>query len=268
MDLDLKLKNETSRVNPAYKYIVEPTPENADLLDVKKNSLVTDSFANKRPFLTLFGHQNDIVGPIFEENFDVGIGENYDHCAAAIFHRIGVRVQVTAYAVQLLHWIARKYDIPTFASYVPNEAKEGAILFSFGSITDTTKITNYMRNSILKAFKRFPNVHFIWKLDRKTIKNQSELLESFPNVHAFEWIRQTGILAHPNLRAFISHCGQNSLTESVIAGVPVIGLPLFADQFYNADVAQKLGFGLQIDVNDLNGPNAEIILAETIEKVD
>jgi len=58
------------------------------------------------------------------------------------------------------------------------------------------------------------------------------------------------------------------LTESVIAGVPVIGLPLFADQFYNADVAQKLGFGLQIDVNDLNGPNAEIILAETIEKVD
>ena len=58
-----------------------------------------------------------------EENFDVGIGENYDHCAAAIFHRIGVRVQVTAYAVQLLHWIARKYDIPTFASYVPSLMK-------------------------------------------------------------------------------------------------------------------------------------------------
>uniref|UniRef100_A0A914MXP8 glucuronosyltransferase n=1 Tax=Meloidogyne incognita TaxID=6306 RepID=A0A914MXP8_MELIC len=73
-------------------------------------------------------------------------------------------------------------------------------------------------------------------------------------------------LTHPNLRAFISHCGQNSLTESVTAGVPVIGLPLFADQFYNADVAQKLGFGLQIDVNDLNGPNAESILTETIEK--
>jgi len=55
-----------------------------------------------------------------KEHFDVGIGENYDHCAAAIFHKIGVRVQVTAYAVQLLHWIARKYDIPTFASYVPS----------------------------------------------------------------------------------------------------------------------------------------------------
>nr|CAD2185474.1 unnamed protein product [Meloidogyne enterolobii] len=65
MDLDLKIKNETSRVNPAYKYIVEPTPENAELLDVKKNSLVTDSFANRRPFLTLFGHQNDPIGPVF-----------------------------------------------------------------------------------------------------------------------------------------------------------------------------------------------------------
>uniref|UniRef100_A0A915MRP2 UDP-glucuronosyltransferase n=1 Tax=Meloidogyne javanica TaxID=6303 RepID=A0A915MRP2_MELJA len=311
--------------------------------------------------------ERKLLQKLEKEHFDVGIGENYDHCAAAIFHKIGVRVQVTAYAVQLLHWIARKYDIPTFASYVPNNfaptlrlesfsnrlinfynefyewiwmhdhfkrlqdpiiraefgedfpdlnellkksslvfvntnpfidfprpisnkivyigglvqesappdskildkvAKEGAILFSFGSITDTTKISNYMRNSILNAFKRFPNVHFIWKLDKETIKNQSELFKSFTNVHAFEWIRQTAILAHPNLRAFISHCGQNSLTESVIAGVPVIGLPLFADQFYNADVAQKLGFGLQIDVNDLNGPNSESILAETIEKVE
>ncbi|KAL7076530.1 hypothetical protein ACQ4LE_004820 [Meloidogyne hapla] len=391
MDLDLKSKNETTRVNPAYKYIIEPTPENTEELDVKKNPRVTDAFTNKRPFLTLFDHPNHQFGPMFvtacketikerkllqkltEENFDVGIGENYDHCTAAIFHRIGVRVQLTAYAAPLMHWVARKYDIPTFASYVPttfaprlgleffsnrlinfynefydwiwmhdhwkrlqepviraefgadfpdlNElvkksslvfinsnpffdmprpisnkiiyigglvhdsaspdskildkrtknildgAKEGAILFSFGSIADTSKLKNHMRNSIINAFRHFPKVQFIWKLDKETIKNLSELLKSVPNVHTFTWIRQAAILAHPNLKAFITHCGQNSLTESFRAGVPVIGLPLFADQFYNADLAQKHGIGLQIPVNELNGANAENLLIETIERI-
>jgi len=69
------------------------------------------------------------------------------------------------------------------------------------------------------------------------------------------------------LKAFITHCGQNSLTESVYAGVPIIGLPLFGDQFYNADVAVTHGIGLQIDVNELNGPNAENILFEALERV-
>jgi len=74
-------------------------------------------------------------------------------------------------------------------------------------------------------------------------------------------------LAHPNLHAFITHCGQNSITESAIAGIPIIGIPLFADQFYNADIAQKRGLGIQIDVNDLSGPNAENILVEAIRSV-
>ena len=65
MDLDLKSKNETTRVNPAYKYIIEPTPENTEELDVKKNPRVTDAFTNKRPFLTLFDHPNHQFGPMF-----------------------------------------------------------------------------------------------------------------------------------------------------------------------------------------------------------
>uniref|UniRef100_A0A1I8BX42 glucuronosyltransferase n=1 Tax=Meloidogyne hapla TaxID=6305 RepID=A0A1I8BX42_MELHA len=149
-------------------------------------------------------------------------------------------------------------------------AKEGAILFSFGSIADTSKLKNHMRNSIINAFRHFPKVQFIWKLDKETIKNLSELLKSVPNVHTFTWIRQAAILgetSHPNLKAFITHCGQNSLTESFRAGVPVIGLPLFADQFYNADLAQKHGIGLQIPVNELNGANAENLLIETIERI-
>ena len=45
------------------------------------------------------------------------------------------------------------------------------------------------------------------------------------------WVpSQTGVLQHRNVRAFVSHCGVNSVHESILAGTPVVGIPLFAAQ--------------------------------------
>ena len=72
---------------------------------------------------------------------------------------------------------------------------------------------------------------------------------------------------HPKLRVFITHCGQNSLSEASRAGIPVLGIPLFADQLYNAVLAEHKGMGLHVDVNTLNGPGGEEVLAAQLEKV-
>jgi len=48
------------------------------------------------------------------------------------------------------------------------------------------------------------------------------------------WAPQTAILAHEATGAFITHCGWNSSVESVVAGVPMIALPLQSDQPANA----------------------------------
>uniref|UniRef100_A0A1I8B7U0 glucuronosyltransferase n=1 Tax=Meloidogyne hapla TaxID=6305 RepID=A0A1I8B7U0_MELHA len=74
-------------------------------------------------------------------------------------------------------------------------ADTGAILFSLGSLADTTKLTNKMKSAIIRAFGQFPHIQFLWKLDKDTIKNMSKL----PNVHTFEWIRQPAILGVVNL---------------------------------------------------------------------
>nr|XP_010918853.2 uncharacterized protein LOC105043134 [Elaeis guineensis] len=48
-----------------------------------------------------------------------------------------------------------------------------------------------------------------------------------------KWAPQLEILSHKSTGAFLSHCGWNSSLESLSRGVPVIGWPLMADQFYN-----------------------------------
>ncbi|XP_045828575.1 putative UDP-glucose flavonoid 3-O-glucosyltransferase 3 [Trifolium pratense] len=48
------------------------------------------------------------------------------------------------------------------------------------------------------------------------------------------WAPQAQILAHQATGGFVSHCGWNSILESIYFGVPVATWPLFADQQTNA----------------------------------
>ncbi|KAL2644798.1 hypothetical protein R1flu_012385 [Riccia fluitans] len=48
-----------------------------------------------------------------------------------------------------------------------------------------------------------------------------------------EWAPQMDVLSHASTGAFLSHCGFNSLLESVWHGVPILGWPRQYDQFTN-----------------------------------
>ncbi|CAB4266566.1 unnamed protein product [Prunus armeniaca] len=62
-----------------------------------------------------------------------------------------------------------------------------------------------------------------------------------------EWVNQHRILSHRAIGGFFSHCGWNSVIESISAGVPILAWPMIAEQSLNAKlVAEGLGAGLGI----------------------
>lgn len=61
------------------------------------------------------------------------------------------------------------------------------------------------------------------------------------------WAPQAAILMHPAVGAFLTHCGWNSVTESIIAGVPMLAWPMGADQFADATlVVDDLKVGVRV----------------------
>jgi len=71
---------------------------------------------------------------------------------------------------------------------------------------------------------------------------------SAPNIHVVNWIESPrAALAHPNVRVFVSHCGINSVYESMAAGKPVVGIPMFSDQRDMAARVADAGAGLWMD---------------------
>ncbi|KAE8816255.1 UDP-glycosyltransferase 90A1-like [Hordeum vulgare] len=66
-----------------------------------------------------------------------------------------------------------------------------------------------------------------------------------------EWVDQLGILQHRSVRGFLSHCGWNSVLESVTAGVPLAVWPMHADQPFNATfVVDELRIAVRVHTSD------------------
>jgi len=79
------------------------------------------------------------------------------------------------------------------------------------------------------------------------------------------WVPQAKVLGHDAVGGFVSHCGWNSILESLWHGVMVATWPLYAEQHLNAfQMVRELGLAVEISVDYRAGE--DLVRAEAVEK--
>jgi uncharacterized protein (TIGR00661 family) len=74
---------------------------------------------------------------------------------------------------------------------------------------------------------------------------QHEQIRLADNMAGAEFLPQTSIL--PQVDLVITHGGNNTVTEALYFGKPMVVLPLFWDQYDNAQRIHETGLGVRLD---------------------
>uniref|UniRef100_A0A672UQ83 Uncharacterized protein n=1 Tax=Strigops habroptila TaxID=2489341 RepID=A0A672UQ83_STRHB len=71
------------------------------------------------------------------------------------------------------------------------------------------------------------------------------------NTRIYDWIPQNDLLGHPLTKAFITHGGTNGIYEAIYHGIPMVGIPMFADQHDNIAHMRAKGAAVALDFSTL-----------------
>ncbi|XP_065219014.1 UDP-glycosyltransferase UGT5-like isoform X17 [Planococcus citri] len=137
-----------------------------------------------------------------------------------------------------------------------NESKHGVVYFCMGSLLRGETFPPEKREAFLYAFSKIPQ-RVLWKWEGDVLPGKSD------NIMISKWMPQRDILAHPNVKLFISHGGLLGTSEAVYEGVPVLGIPIFGDQRTNIKSLEANGAGELLDYNEIS---KEVVL-EKIQRL-
>ena len=112
-----------------------------------------------------------------------------------------------------------------------------------GSSVKASNMPRPLRNLLITVFSRLP-YQILWKWE-------SNFTDLPSNVKVSKWLPQQKLLAHPQIKAFLTHGGLLSMYETVYHAVPIIILPVFCDHDANAAKAVLDGYGLKLDLLSL-----------------
>ena len=119
-------------------------------------------------------------------------------------------------------------------------SEHGVVLMSLGSVV--SDLPDDVQTKLMETFRSIPY--------DVIMRNKENISHAPDNVHFMSWIPQNDLLAHRNLKLFITHCGINSLMEAAYHGVPVLGFPFGLDQHNNAALVRAKDIGESLLLSD------------------
>ncbi|XP_035998925.1 UDP-glucuronosyltransferase 2C1 [Fundulus heteroclitus] len=141
--------------------------------------------------------------------------------------------------------------------FVQSAGEHGVIIMTLGTLVNS--LPEEAVDSIASVFAEMPQ-KIIWKHRGKrpsTLGNNTLIVD---------WMPQKDLLGHPQTKVFVAHGGTNGVQEAIYYGVPVLGIPLFFDQYDNLLRLQERGAAKIIQLADVNGQTFERGLKEVLYK--
>ncbi|XP_062540705.1 UDP-glucosyltransferase 2-like [Armigeres subalbatus] len=138
-----------------------------------------------------------------------------------------------------------------------DEAEHGVIYFCLGSNLKTSDLPPEKLQIFLRVLgKQKQRVLFKWETD--SVPNQPK------NFLTKKWLPQDDVLAHKNIVLFVAHGGLGGIAEARFHAVPVLGIPIFAEQSSNVWAVEREGWGKGVDYETLTEASFEDPLAEIL----
>ena len=145
---------------------------------------------------------------------------------------------------------------PDLKSFVES-AEHGVVLVSFGSVIKASKMPEDKRKLMLKVFSKLKQ-KVIWKWE-------AEMPDAPSNVMISSWLPQTSLLAHRNVKLFVTHGGAGSTQETICHKTPIVGVPIFGDQIVNVKEAVNRNVGVKLEWHGMTEESLEEAMLKVLD---
>ncbi|XP_072986188.1 UDP-glycosyltransferase 86A1-like [Typha latifolia] len=145
------------------------------------------------------------------------------------------------------------------SQWLDSKPATSVLYISFGSYAHVSKRDlKEIAYGVLKS-----EVNFIWVLRPDVVSSDEAeplprgfLEESRGRGMVVPWCCQIEVLSHPSAGGFLTHCGWNSILESVWCGVPMLCFPLLTDQFTNQKLLVR-DWRIGVAIGEINSLSRE-----------
>ncbi|EFB25096.1 hypothetical protein PANDA_021500, partial [Ailuropoda melanoleuca] len=165
-----------------------------------------------------------------------------------------------AFMNNCVHLLSYLTSFQEFENFIAKFGDSGFVLVALGSMVSICQSQEAVRE-MNSAFAHLSQ-GVIWKCNPSHWPKDVKLAA---NVKIVDWLPQNDLLAHPQIRLFVTHGGLNSIMEAIQHGVPMVGIPVLGEQAENLIRVEAKKFGVSIQLKQVKAETLALKMKEVIE---